>query len=64
MDLYFCTFTSNVRLYRYSEDKYTTCPTEKDGDDCNLSINSIVFYPIIAYLLWQVMYIVWVSQYS
>lgn len=45
----------------YSEDKYTTCPTEKDGDDCNLNINSIVLYPIVAYLLWQVMYIVWVD---
>ena len=48
-------------MCRYSGDKYTTCPTEQDGDHCNLNIFSMVLYPIIIYVLWQVLYIVWVS---
>ena len=47
---------------RYSEDEYTTCPTDQDGDHCNLTFTEVVLYPIVGYLLWQIMYIVWVSQ--
>lgn len=50
-------------LYRYSGDKFTTCPTEQDdGEHCNLSFTAVVLYPIIAYLFWQTIYFVWVSQ--
>ena len=49
-------------MCRYSENKYATCPSEQDGELCNLSFTAVVLYPIIIYLCWQMMYFVWVSK--
>ena len=52
----------NFHMCRYSGNKYTTCPSEQDGEFCNLSFTAAVLYPIIIYLFWQMIYFVWVSK--